>query len=129
MHRVLADWNEGTLTWNNFGSGPGGLPDIDYASEILATTALDTGGTRSFDMTREVQDYVDGHPVYGWIFLGTSNAVAFFASSEYGVVSERPLLVVGYLPPINPCPPDINSDGSVNVTDLLDLLAAWGACP
>ena len=28
-----------------------------------------------------------------------------------------------------PCPPDINTDGSVNVTDLLALLAAWGACP
>ena len=27
------------------------------------------------------------------------------------------------------CPPDINSDGNVNVTDLLALLAAWGACP
>ena len=28
-----------------------------------------------------------------------------------------------------PCPPDINSDGNVNVTDLLALLGAWGACP
>ena len=28
-----------------------------------------------------------------------------------------------------PCPPDIDGNGSVNVTDLLDLLAAWGACP
>ena len=28
-----------------------------------------------------------------------------------------------------PCPPDIDLDGSVNVTDLLALLAAWGACP
>ena len=28
-----------------------------------------------------------------------------------------------------PCPPDINDDGSVNVIDLLQLLAAWGACP
>ena len=28
-----------------------------------------------------------------------------------------------------PCPPDINDDGSVNVTDLLAMLAAWGVCP
>lgn len=27
------------------------------------------------------------------------------------------------------CPPDTNGDGSVNVTDLLALLAAWGVCP
>ena len=28
-----------------------------------------------------------------------------------------------------PCPADITGDNNVNVTDLLDLLAAWGACP
>ena len=38
-----------------------------------------------------------------------------------------------YCPPPIPvppsCPADINSDTNVNVTDLLALLAAWGACP
>ncbi len=30
----------------------------------------------------------------------------------------------------NPCgPPDFNGDGAVNVPDLLTLLAAWGPCP
>jgi spore coat protein A len=28
-----------------------------------------------------------------------------------------------------PCPADINDDRTVDVTDLLDLLAAWGGCP
>ena len=28
-----------------------------------------------------------------------------------------------------PCPADINGDGNVNVTDLLELLAAWGPNP
>ena len=28
-----------------------------------------------------------------------------------------------------PCPSDINGDGFINVTDLLALLAAWGLCP
>jgi len=28
-----------------------------------------------------------------------------------------------------PCPPDIDDSGVVDVTDLLALLAAWGACP
>ena len=35
-------------------------------------------------------------------------------------------------PPISvppSCPADINTSGTVNVTDLLALLAAWGACP
>ena len=29
----------------------------------------------------------------------------------------------------NYCPADINSDGSVDVADLLVLIAAWGVCP
>ncbi len=33
------------------------------------------------------------------------------------------------IPAPGPCPADVNDDGRVNVTDLLDLLAAWGACP
>ncbi len=28
-----------------------------------------------------------------------------------------------------PCPADINGDGNVNVTDLLAVIGAWGACP
>lgn len=28
-----------------------------------------------------------------------------------------------------PCPPDINTDGQVNVTDLLAVIGAWGPCP
>lgn len=28
-----------------------------------------------------------------------------------------------------PCPSDLNGDGTTNVLDLLDLIEAWGACP
>ncbi len=28
-----------------------------------------------------------------------------------------------------PCPGDLDSDGAIGITDLLDLLAVWGACP
>ncbi len=28
-----------------------------------------------------------------------------------------------------PCPPDVNHDGQVNVTDLLAVINSWGACP
>jgi hypothetical protein len=28
-----------------------------------------------------------------------------------------------------PCPTDVNSDGTVNISDLLILLAEWGSCP
>jgi hypothetical protein len=36
------------------------------------------------------------------------------------------LEIVEEIPP-EPCPEDINSDGVVNVLDLLAVLAAWGA--
>ena len=29
----------------------------------------------------------------------------------------------------NPCPADVDGDGTVGITDFLDVLAAWGACP
>ena len=38
-------------------------------------------------------------------------------------------LLAAWGPCAAPCPPDIIIDGNVNVTDLLVLLAGWGACP
>lgn len=32
-------------------------------------------------------------------------------------------------PAVTPCGGDLNNDGSVNVTDLLGVIGAWGACP
>lgn len=32
------------------------------------------------------------------------------------------------MPPVQPCPADINGDHSVNVADLLSVISAWGAC-
>jgi hypothetical protein len=32
------------------------------------------------------------------------------------------------LPPTNDCPADTNTDGNVNVTDLLAVIGAWGTC-
>ena len=28
----------------------------------------------------------------------------------------------------DPCPSDVNNDGTVGINDFLDLLAAWGPC-
>ena len=38
-------------------------------------------------------------------------------------------LLASWGPCSPPCLPDTNFDGFVNVTDLLVLLGAWGACP
>ena len=44
-------------------------------------------------------------------------------------VSDLLMLLASWGPCPVPCPPDINFDGVVNVSDLLELLAAWGPCP
>ena len=44
-------------------------------------------------------------------------------------VTDLLALLAAWGPCAQPCPPDINTDGNVNVTDLLALLAAWGLCP
>ncbi|MCH7571903.1 MAG: hypothetical protein IH891_03205 [Planctomycetes bacterium] len=53
---------------------------------------------------------------------GTSSGSAYFFTDVTGIniVCSSPI----------PCPADIiGDDRLVNVTDLLALLAAWGACP
>jgi len=55
---------------------------------------------------------------------GTSMIQSYYpdwgSTSSYGCMAS---------PEPNPCPGDINGDGSVNVGDLLDLIEAWGPCP
>lgn len=50
----------------------------------------------------------------------------FFSSSEFDVSIDNVSITTqgGF----DPCIADVDGDGTVGVTDLLDMLAAWGAC-
>lgn len=54
---------------------------------------------------------------------------ADFNSDQSVNVTDLLGLLAAWGPCPAPCSEDINDDGSVNVTDLLSLLAGWGACP
>lgn len=54
---------------------------------------------------------------------------ADFNSDQSVNVTDLLDLLAAWGPCPAPCPEDINDDGAVNVTDLLSLLAGWGVCP
>ncbi len=68
----------------------------------------------------------DGALGPNWITDTGTNVIAGGQARANGSVVSRSIFV-GTCQAV--CPSDINGDGSVNVTDLLALLATWGTCP
>ena len=56
-----------------------------------------------------------------------------FQVTHKGTLTNGPqdfaLILSGTTPPDEPCPADLDGDGSVGISDLLALLAAWGTDP
>lgn len=152
LHRLTADWGEGTsssttgqgapatpgdATWNHrffprqFWTTPGG----DFVAAPSATKIADDPGTTvtwsSATMIADVQGWLDSPATnFGWVLIGNEAATTtarLFGSSENTMPENRPALVIEFTPP--PCPGDCAQplDGVVNVTDLLALVAMWGA--
>ena len=85
----------------------------------------------------------DGTTIVGWGTNPDGNIEAWIATlpsapecradiNADGSVNVTELLVLlasWGTCPAGECPADFNTDGFVNVTDLLELLASWGACP
>lgn len=71
---------------------------------------------------------IDGAFHYGWIEVEWQPTPAYSArylpqSWAWETESDTPITI-----PVPEIPGDLNSDGSVNVADLLQLLASWGKC-
>jgi hypothetical protein len=148
LHRVLSGWGESIsdasgfegsggpaaledATWlhssyfSEFWSSPGG----DYDSTSSATTFVSDTGSYSFGtttkMSDEVQLWLDNPDSnFGWILIGNESqsiTAKRFDTRENGIVGNRPVLIVGYVPP--PCcmgiRGDVNNDG--NDANILDL--------
>lgn len=151
LHRVLADWGEGTsasaggfgaaatpgdATWSArfYGSSSWAAPGGDFAILPSATTAIiAANSTQTFSSTPElvadVQGWVDSPTEnYGWALLGdelTPQSARRFASREYFEPVQGPHLLVSYVPPTPACPADFNQSGSLTVQDIFDFLAAY----
>ena len=71
IHRITKDWKEYEVTWNNRDSqhlwdSPGGDFDPNISDSIIVKDKYDDGW-KSFDVTSDVQLFVNGEPNYGWL--------------------------------------------------------------
>lgn len=97
VHRLLADWDEATATYNNSFGGNGVQTDGTDAVSVPDDTVDSAVGFYTIDVTDSVAAWFDGADNFGWAFIGgTTTPRPFFRTSEYGDISFRPLLEVSY---------------------------------
>ncbi len=154
LHRILADWGEGTsfgfggtgapatpgdATWlhtfwpDQFWASEGGDFDpVASGSQIVGTTSTFYTWASTPQMVADVQGWLDAPGTdFGWLLHG--NEDTFFtakklASRENFTELFRPELTIEYSTPAL-CPQDLDGDGTVGASDLAMLLGSWGACP
>jgi hypothetical protein len=136
LHRALADWGEGSsvatggsgaaatagdATWlhtfypSAFWAAPGG----DFAAGASASTVVDQFGPYTWTspgLAADVQAMLDAPGSnFGWLLLGDESGpqtTKLFGSRELAVVSERPLLVIDWVPaPASYCTAGTSSAG------------------
>ena len=102
VHGSLVAWDESTVTYNNFGSSPGGVSGVDYALAATDTLVMGVAGPQSIDVTADVQLWADGASNFGWYLKGGggNSVVNGFATSENGTTGFRPELIVEFTPPV-----------------------------
>ena len=117
-HRVLADWAEGTVTWNT----PGSTAGTHFASSATETIAVSTVGSYQWNVVSDVTGFVGGSATnYGWRIISASNTGGTqkngeLGTKENGTAANWPSLTVTYtLPSSSSAPPssDISSSSSV----------------
>lgn len=111
IHRVTAEWNEGTdlngttipadgVTWNERKPGiPWSAAGGDYDATIISSFHFTTPGeTASFDVTALVRDWVSqSQPNYGLIMIGRAAAAGLsIVASDKPSVNARPKLTIDY---------------------------------
>lgn len=155
LHRMLADWGEGTsngagggggeptsgdATWlhtfypNAFWKNQGGDFEPNPTASLVVPPKMGTYTWSSAQLIADVQDWVN-NPLsnFGWAVLGNEvdyQTARKFASREYEIISARPELIVEF-ETAPPCDGDIapsGGNGAVDVDDLLLVINSWGSC-
>jgi hypothetical protein len=103
FHRMIADWNQTTTVWSSFtpnGPQPDGtiaVSTVDGSLPPYPDTANPTPYT--IDLVTSLRAWSAGQANRGWLIRSTSvDQGGTFASSEYAVVDNRPLLTVTFTP-------------------------------
>ena len=112
IYRLLDNWNEDTVTWNNQPSSLGFATDVEDVPSS-------TGTWMSWDVTDDVEDFVDDpYFNYGWKIMDETKwgdaAIpdTFFWTKEYG--SFIPYLEVEYIEGDSPTTP-LKPTGPINL--------------
>lgn len=115
MYRMLTNWDQATVTWNNIGGGL--VPDgVRVATATDALTPLfAANGLVTIDVMSSVQAWANGQSNYGWAILSTGTGGWDFSSSES---ATPPVLIVTYRDNREPIAPVITvPPASVTVTE------------
>ncbi|XZE55325.1 DNRLRE domain-containing protein [Planctomycetaceae bacterium SH139] len=105
FHRMLADWEDSTSTWNSFVNG---LQKDDIEARSTFESALGTAngagssgtGELSISVLPDLRAWSAGEANFGWGIIGWDGNTDgwFFSTSENGEVTRRPRLQVEWLP-------------------------------
>ncbi len=94
LKRVLGDWDESTITWNNKPA----TTDLNQV-EVPASTSQWNFNVLDIDVTQLVRDMISNNQRYGFVLQLQNEAIyrsIIFASSEVSDATKRPKLVVVY---------------------------------
>ena len=134
LHRLLADWGEGSSNAGGgpFGGGGGGASATtndatwvhrffnttqwssnggDFSNTVSASVSVGGAGTYTWgstaQMVADVQAWLDDPSAsFGWLLKGNegTRSAKRFDTKENGTPSNRPVLTVGFTPPSRPPP-------------------------
>jgi hypothetical protein len=103
LYRITSLWNEGTVTWNSPWINSGG--DYDNSQAYASFLPNQSNCMLTIDLTKLVQEWVDGTPNYGFLLYSTGpNHILRYTSKENGTADQHPRLDVNYI--------DLNSGSS-----------------
>ena len=109
-------------------SGDGSVV-VGQGNSASGTEAFLWDGVNGIQSLQDVLVSQLGLDLTGWTLLDALG-VSSDGTTIVGVGVNPDGFTEAYIAVIpGPCPADNTGDGNVNVTDLLALLAAWGACP
>ncbi|PVV24218.1 MAG: hypothetical protein B6D79_11140, partial [gamma proteobacterium symbiont of Ctena orbiculata] len=102
VYEMLTSWSEFS-TWNSMGNGIS-TNGVEAASTSLFTINAGLSGWVDITgITATVQDWADGGSNNGFALISYGNADNWvFNSSEYNLVSLRPVLTIDYTPNVAP---------------------------
>jgi hypothetical protein len=107
VYQVAESWVESEGTWNDRQTGVSWTdagadgPTSRSTSEGIITCDTGMGVYESIDVTTSVQNWSNGEPNEGWVFVNGPNGDGIdYRSSDYGTVAQRPELQVDYVPEV-----------------------------